>query len=261
MFPVLDTPPIHHAVAEAARAGIEQIILVMSSGQEAIGEYFGRVAGLEGALAERGNESLLSRMVEISEMAQISHVYQKQALGLGNAVLTARDSVGDEPFAVFLPDDVIWSDRPTIGDMIDVFDERGSSVIAVKEVPDEAVPNLGIVDPQPISDRLSEIVGMVEKPKLEDAPSNLAIIGRYVLPADVFDALERVRPGAIGEVQLTDAIAALIAGSKAYAYGFPGVHFDVGTPLGLLKASIYAAMQQPDLAGDLESWLGSKPFN
>ncbi len=261
MFPVLDTPPIHHAVAEAALAGIEQITLVISSGQEAIGQYFGRVAGLEAALAERSNESVLSRMLEISEMAQISYVYQKQALGLGHAVLTARSSVGDEPFAVFLPDDVIWSERPTIADMIDIFDERGGAVIAVKEVPDAAVPNLGIVDPRPISDRLSEIVRMVEKPRLEDAPSNLAIIGRYVLPAGVFDALEQVRPGAVGEIQLTDAMAALIPAAGAYAYGFPGVHFDVGTPLGLLKASVYAAMQRQDMAGDLESWLNSKPFN
>ena len=179
---------------------------------------------------------------------------------MGHAVLAARGSVGDEPFAVFLPDDLIWSERPTIAGMIDIFDERGSSVIAVKEVPDEAVPSLGIVDPRPMSDTLSEVLGVVEKPRLEDAPSNLAINGRYVLTPEVFDALERARPGAIGEIQLTDALAAVISTQRAYAYRFPGVHFDVGTPLGLLKASIYAAMQRQDMAADLRGWLGSDPY-
>lgn len=261
MLPVLDTPAIHHSVAEAAQAGIEQIVLVISAGHEATGQYFGRVAELEAALEKRGDERLLRQMVEISEMAEVSYVYQEQALGLGHAVLTARGSVGDEPFAVFLPDDLIWSETPTIGGMIDIFDERGSSVIAVKEVSDEAVPSLGIVDPRPMSDTLSEVVGVVEKPRLEDAPSNLAIIGRYVLTPEVFDALERVRPGAIGEIQLTDALAAVIPTQRAYAYRFPGVHFDVGTPLGLLKASIYAAMQRQDMAAELKGWLGSNPFN
>ena len=261
LLPVLDTPAIHYSVAEAAQAGIEQIVLVISAGHEATGQYFGRVAELEAALEKRGNERLLRQMVEISEMAEVSYVYQSQALGLGHAVLTARGSVGDEPFAVFLPDDLIWSETPTIGGMIDIFDERGSSVIAVKEVSDEAVPSLGIVDPRPISDTVSEVVGVVEKPRLEDAPSNLAIIGRYVLTPEVFDALERVRPGAIGEIQLTDALAGVIPTQGAYAYRFSGAHFDVGTPLGLLKASIYAAMQRQDMAADLKDWLGSNPFN
>ncbi len=255
MLPILDTPAIHHSVAEAAQAGIEQIVIVISAGHEATGEYFGRLAELEAALENRGNERLLRQMIEISEMAEVSHVYQDQALGLGHAVLAARGSVGDEPFAVFLPDDLIWSETPTIRGMIDIFDERGSSVIAVKEVPDEAVPSLGIVDPRRISDTLSEVVGVVEKPRLEDAPSNLAIIGRYVLTPEIFDALERVRPGAVGEIQLTDALAAVIPTQRAYAYRFPGVHFDVGTPLGLLKASIYAAMQRQDMAGDLKGWM------
>ena len=255
MLPILDTPAIHHSVAEAAQAGIEQIVLVISAGHQATGEYFGRVSELEAALENRGNERLLRQMVEISEMAEVSHVYQDKALGLGHAVLAARGSVGDEPFAVFLPDDLIWSETPTIGSMIDIFDERGSSVVAVKEVPDGAVPSLGIVDARPMSDTLSEVVGVVEKPRLEDAPSNLAIIGRYVLTPEVFDALERVSPGAVGEIQLTDALAAVIPTQGAYAYRFPGVHFDVGTPLGLLKASIYAAMRRQDMAGDLRDWL------
>ena len=255
MIPVLDCPPVHYAVREAARAGIERVIFVVSPGQEAIISYFERVPELESALEQRGNYALLRQMTEITEMAKISWVTQERQLGLGHAVLMAKASVGDEPFAVFLPDDVIWSETPTIGQMMDVHAAYGSPVVAVKRVPDEAVPSLGIVDPRPVTESVSEIEGMVEKPSLEDAPSNLAIIGRYVLTPEVFGELERVKPGAVGEIQLTDAIAALLPSQKAYAYEFPGVHFDVGTPIGLLKASVYAALQRPALADDFREWL------
>jgi UTP--glucose-1-phosphate uridylyltransferase len=255
MIPVLDKPAIHYAVEEAAQAGIEHIVFVITHDQEATGRYFDRIPELEHALERRGDEDLLEQMIEISEMAEISYVYQKQQLGLGHAVLTARAAVGDEPFAVFLPDDLILNDRPTIGRMIDIFDERGGCVIAVKEVPDAQVGSLGIVDPRPMGDNLSEILGLVEKPSLEDAPSNLAIIGRYVLTPQVFDEIEGATPGALGEIQLTDAIAALLSTQKAYAYRFPGVHFDVGTPEGLLKASVYAALQRDELPDGFREWL------
>lgn len=255
MFPILDRPAIHYAVEEAARAGIEHIVFVVAHGQEAIGQYFDRVPELEQALERRGHLAVLKQMLEISEMAEISYVYQKQPLGLGHAVLTARAAIGREPFAVFLPDDLIWSDAPTIGEMIELFSEHGSSIVAVKEVPDEAVPNLGIVDAERIDDRVSRIVGLVEKPSLEEAPSNLAIIGRYVLTPEVFDALARVRPGALGEVQLTDAISTLLSTQGVFAYRFPGAHFDVGTPIGLLKASVYLALQREDLSDDLRGWM------
>lgn len=255
LIPVFDTPAIHFSVEEAVSAGIEHIVLVISHGQEAVGQYFGGTAELEAALERAGRTDALKRMLEISEMAEISYAYQKRPLGLGHAVLTARAAVGNEPFAVFLPDDIIWGVAPTIARMAEVFSECGGSVIAVKEVPDEAVPSLGIVDPRAIDDAVSEIVGMVEKPSLDEAPSNLAIIGRYVLTPEVFDALEKVQPGALGEIQLTDAIASLLSTQKAYAYRFPGVHFDVGTPLGLLKASVYAALQRDDLSGDVRDWL------
>ena len=255
MIPVLDKPAIHYAVEEAAQAGIEHIVFVITHDQEATGRYFDRIPELEHALERRGDEDLLEQMIEISEMAEISYVYQKQQLGLGHAVLTARAAVGDEPFAVFLPDDLILNDRPTIGRMIDIFDERGGCVIAVKEVPDAQVGSLGIVDPRPMGDNLSEILGLVEKPSLEDAPSNLAIIGRYVLTPQVFDEIEGATPGALGEIQLTDAIAASLSTQKAYAYRFPGVHFDVGTPVGLLKASVYAALERDDLRDELREWL------
>ena len=256
MIPILDRPAIHYSVEEAAQAGIEHVIFVIARGQEAVGRYFERIPDLEQALKRRGDEAVLSQMLRISELAEISYVYQEQQLGLGHAVLTARSEVGAEPFAVFLPDDLIWSDDPTIGRMMEVFSKYGSAVLAVNEVPNEAIPSLGIIDPRPVDENLTEIVGMVEKPRLEDAPSNLAIIGRYVLPPEVFDALEEVRPGALGEIQLTDAIRMLLSTQKAYGYRFPGVHFDVGTPLGLLKASVYAALQRKDISGELKDWIG-----
>ena len=156
---------------------------------------------------------------------------------------------------MFLPDDVIWSDEPTIGGMIRVYEETGCCVVAVKEAPDEAVPNLGIVDVEAADGATSRIVGMVEKPKLEDAPSNLAIVGRYVLGPEVFDTLERVQPGALGEIQLTDAIAAHIESPGVRGYRFTGEHHDVGTPLGMLKASVTAALRRSDVGDDLREWL------
>ena len=256
MLPVLDTPTIHFAVEEAAKSGIENVILILAEHQDTVvSDYFEHVPDLERALERRGDQALLDRMRAISDMADVSYVHQREALGLGHAVLMASALVGDEPFAVFLPDDLIFHDSPTIGAMVDLYHEHGGSVIAVKEVPDEAVPHLGIVDPVPVTDRVSEIVRMVEKPALADAPSNLAIVGRYVLSPRVFEELRRVTPGALGELQLTDAIAAVLRSEKAYAYRFPGVHFDAGTPLGLLKASIYVALERDDISADLGSWL------
>ena len=255
MIPVLNEPAIQFSVREAADAGIEHIVFVISRGQEATNDYFQPVPSLEHALEERGNADLLKEMRDISSMMQTSFVYQDEPLGLGHAVLMAKDEIGDEPFAVFLPDDIIWADSPPIGDMIKVFSEQKSSVIAVKQVPDEAIPNLGVIDPEPLNDNVYRIKGMVEKPRLEDAPSNLAIVGRYVLTPEVFDALEQAPPGAIGEIQLTDAIEAVRAEQGAYAYKIVADHFDVGTPLGMLKASVYAALKRDDMARELKAWL------
>ena len=255
LIPVLDRPPLHLAVQEAAGAGIEHVVLVVSPGQQSVADYFGRKPDLEAALERRGDSSLLGRMLDISRMTDVSCVTQHEQLGLGHAVLMAREAVGGEPFCVLLPDDVIWSDAPTVGRMVGHHDALGGPIVAVKRVPDEAVPSLGIVDVQHVSGALSRITGMVEKPRLEDAPSNLAIIGRYVLPPQIFGALERAAPGAGGEIQLTDAIAALLSTQAAHAYEVPGVHFDVGTPLGLLKASAYDALRRPDTGTEFRRWL------
>ena len=255
MLPVLNEPAIQFSVREAADAGIEHIVFVISRGQEATNDYFQPVPALEEALGQRGNDELLKAMRDISTMVETSVIYQDEQLGLGHAVLTAKDEIGDETFAVFLPDDIIFSDSPVIGEMMSIFNEHGGSVIAVKRVPDESVPNLGIIDPEPLADNIYRIKGMVEKPRLEDAPSNLAVIGRYILTPEVFTALENAEPGAIGEIQLTDAIDAVRTEQGAFACEVTADHFDVGTPLGMLKASVYAALRRDDMSGELKEWL------
>ena len=255
MLPVLDEPAIQFSVREAAQAGIEHIVFVISRGQEATNDYFQPVPALERALEARGNTELLNKMRKISSMIETSFVYQDEQLGLGHAVLMAKDEIGNEPFAVFLPDDIIFSDTPVIGEMIDVFAEHGGSVIAVKKVSDAAIPSLGVIDPEPLSERVYRIKGMVEKPRLEDAPSNLAIVARYVLTPEIFDALEDTDPGANNEIQLTDALEAVRAKQGAYAYEFDAQHFDAGRPIGLLQASIYAALNRDDMADELKDWL------
>jgi UTP--glucose-1-phosphate uridylyltransferase len=255
MIPILDTPVVHLCVEEAARAGIRRIVFVVSRDQEAIARYFQPKPELEEALARRSSSELLDRMRSISAMADAQIVMQDELRGLGHAVLMAREAVGNEPFVVLLPDDVIWNDGATIGAMIELHRQRASNVIAVKHVPDSMVPMLGIVSASPVADGQLKVAEMVEKPALADAPSNLAIIGRYVLVPQIFDALEGVKPGAVGEIQLTDAIAELIGDPGVYAYEFPGDHFDVGTPLGLLKASVHAALKRDDMSGEFKVWL------
>ena len=256
LLPVFDRPSVHLCVEEAVSAGIEDIVFIVSEGQEeAIARYFGPQPALERALESRNDTALLERMRAISGMANVSFVTQTEQKGLGHAVLMAREAVGDEAFAVFLPDDVIWADSPTIGDMIEVHRETGGEVVALEEAPDEDVPSKGIVAIERVSDTTSRIVGMVEKPALEDAPSNLAIVGRYVLTAGIFDTLENTPAGALGEIQITDAIARHIESPGVYGYHFGGEHQDVGNPLGALKASVTEALRREESADDLREWL------
>ena len=256
-LPVFDTPSIHYCVEEAASAGVEEVVFVMSQNQDAIPRYFERRRDLERALEARGGGAALELARRIGEMAKITRVTQTEQRGLGHAVLTAREAVGDEPFAVFLPDDVIWADEPTIGGMIDAYERTGAFAVAVREASDAEIPNLGIVDVGSDDSQTSPILGMVEKPRLEDAPSNLAIVGRYVLGPEIFEALADAQPGALGEIQLTDGIAACLDAPGARAYRFEGEHHDVGTPLGMLKASISEALRREGLADDLREWLAS----
>ncbi len=256
LLPVFDRPSVHLCVEEAVSAGIEDIIFIVSEGQDGpISHYFGPQPGLENALASRNNVELLEQMREIAEMANVSCSIQTEQKGLGHAILMAREEVGDEAFAVFLPDDVIWADIPTIGEMIEVHGATGGNVVALEEVSDTDVPSKGIVAIKRISETRSRILDMVEKPALEDAPSNLAVVGRYVLTAEIFDTLQYTPAGALGEIQLTDAIARHIESPGVYGYHFGGEHQDVGNPLGALKASVTAALKRQDVADDLRAWL------
>ena len=255
MIPVLDHPALHYVVAEAAAAGIRDIVFVVSKNQETVERYFQTNRELEDALDSRGNTSKADEMRAITRMVNVSTVLQEQQLGLGHAVLMAREIIGGDPFAVFLPDDIILGEMPTIGSMIEQYRLHGSNVVAVKEVSDSVVPFLGIVDGIPVSESEYVLSGMIEKPSLEAAPSNLAIIGRYVLSPKIFDVLEHVEPGAVGEIQLTDAIKVMMDSPGVRAYRFPGLHFDVGTPAGLLKASINAALQRDEMKDDIVEWM------
>ena len=259
MLPLVDKPVIQYGVEEAVAAGVEQVIIVTSSQKRAIEDHFDHSYELEHLLEEKGDIEMLRRVRQIGDMVQISYVRQKEQLGLGHAVLMAQELVGHEPFAVILSDDVVSSDRPCIGQLIEVNRQTHASVIAVMEVPHDEVSRYGIVDPDPdySSDdpRLVKIRGVVEKPRPESAPSNLAIIGRYVLTPHIFGKLEETPRGAGGEIQLTDAIAALTSDQDVYAYAFEGRRFDAGTTMGWLKASVELALERHDIGAEFRRYL------
>ncbi len=255
LMPLVDRAAIQYVIEEAAEAGIEQVIVITAKGKEAIGDYFDRHLELEGSLSARGDSARLSMVRGLSEIVELTYVRQAEQLGLGHAVLCAARAVGDEPFAVILPDDIIASERGALSQLLDVYNEYGGSVIAVEEVPGPAIQNYGVVAPEPVADGVYRIRGMVEKPAPQDAPSNLGVVGRYVLTPEVFDCLTRVRPGAIGEIQLTDGIGMLLESQSAYALRFEGTRYDVGNPLGLLKASVSLALQREDMGPSFAEFL------
>jgi UTP--glucose-1-phosphate uridylyltransferase len=259
MLPLVDKPVIQYSIEEAVAAGIEHVIVVTSSQKRPIEDHFDHSYELEQMLEEKGDIENLRMMRQIGDMVQISYVRQKEQLGLGHAVLMAKEAVGHEPFAVMLPDDVVVGDRPCIGQLIETYRQTHGSVVAVMDVPDEEVSRYGVIDPDPDTDthdeRMHKVRRLVEKPQPQDAPSNLAIIGRYVLTPKIFDKLESTPKGAGGEIQLTDAIGALIAESDVYAYAFEGTRYDAGTTMGWLKASVELAMERPDIGGEFRRFL------
>jgi len=265
MLPLVDKPVIQYAVEEAVAAGIEQVIIVTSSQKRAIEDHFDVSYELEHLLEERGDVEMLRRIRHISDLAQVAYVRQKEQLGLGHAVLMAKELVGHEPFAVILSDDVVVGERPCIGQLIHAYNETHSSVVAVMEVPHEDTSRYGVIDSAPAGNeldhgRLYRVKGLVEKPNPEDAPSDLAIIGRYVLTPKIFDKLEQTQRGAGGEIQLTDAIEALMQEQEVYAYAFEGTRYDAGTTMGWLKASVELALQRPDLSAEFRDYLRSVPL-
>jgi len=252
MLPVLDKPLIQYAVDEAVDAGADTLIFVTNRYKHAIADYFDKAYELEAKLQEKGKGALLALVQgTLPKHVRAIFVTQPEALGLGHAVLCAKPVVGDEPFGVMLPDDLIWNGtgKGALRQMAEVGDKEGAGVIAVEEVPHEQTDKYGIVDAVPVDGRSARIRHMVEKPKPADAPSNLAVVGRYVLPGRIFELLERTTPGAGGEIQLTDAIEALLKEQgKVLAYRFEGTRFDCGNKAGLVRATMHMALQDPALA-------------
>src|SRR4030081_943081 len=260
MLTVVDKPQIQYVVEECVAAGIEHIIIVTGRGKSSIEDHFDASPLLEKFLEDKGKTEQVELVRSISDMVQISYTRQKEPLGLGHAVLVARDLVGDEPFAVLLGDVLIPGKNPATKQLIDVYEATGVGAIAVEEVPKEKTHLYGIVDgepaPQPpFGARLLRIRDLVEKPKPEDAPSNLAITGRYVLPPAIFDCLERTKPGAGGEIQLTDGMRTLAQEQGLWAYIYEGISYDAGDKLGFLKATVELALQNQELGKDFRAYL------
>jgi UTP--glucose-1-phosphate uridylyltransferase len=260
MLPLVDKPIIQYGVEEALAAGCDQIIIITGRGKTAIEDHFDVSYELEKMLEERGKTELLSIVRQISDMIHVAYVRQKEAMGLGHAVLMARELVGNEPFAVLLADDVIDAKKPCLRQMMDVFEESQCSIIATQEVNGPAISSYGVLDAKKIEGKFDgrafDVRSLVEKPKLEDAPSNLAIIGRYILTPTIFETLERTPLGAGGELQLTDGLRGLLsAGEKIFGYTFEGKRHDAGDKLGFLKATVEFALKRPDLGPDFAEYL------
>lgn len=257
MLPLVDKPLIQYVVEEAVASGIESVIIVTGRNKAPMEDHFDISFELEKLLEERGKLDLLKEMRAISEMARVSYVRQGEALGLGHAVLQARDLVGDEPFAVILSDDIIDSETPGLKQLLDVYEKYDAPVVGTMQVAGEAISRFGAIDVDEVEDGVYKIKDMVEKPNFSEAPSDLAIIGRYVLTPDIFDEIEKTAPGAIGEIQITDAMRSLLKKRPFYAVRFKGTRHDAGDKLGFLIATVEFALQRADLAPEFRKYLKS----
>lgn len=255
MLPLVDKPLIQYVVEEAVASGIESVIIVTGRGKSAIEDHFDISFELEQLLRERGKEEELKQTRAISEMARISYVRQREALGLGHAIYQARDLVGDEPFAVMLSDDIVDAETPALRQMLDVYEKYDAPVVGTMQVEGEAISRFGVIDAEEVSEGVFKIKDMVEKPPFDEAPSDLAIIGRYILTPDIFDEIERTQPGAGGEIQITDAMRALLKKRPFYAVRFQGTRHDAGDKLGFLIATVEFALKRPDLAPEFVEYL------
>lgn len=251
MLPILDKPTIQYIVEEAIESGIEDIIIVTGKGKRAIEDHFDSSFELEYSLREKGKLSLLEEVQKSSQMVDIHYIRQKEPKGLGHAIWCARKFIGNEPFAVLLGDDIVQAEKPCTKQMIEIYNRYRSSVLGVMAVSEEEVSRYGIVDGQKYDERFHTVRDLVEKPAKEDAPSNLAIMGRYILTPAIFDILENQKPGAGGEIQLTDAIAELNEHEAVYAYEFDGKRYDVGEKIGFIKTTIEFALQRNDLREEI----------
>jgi UTP--glucose-1-phosphate uridylyltransferase len=257
MLALVDKPIIQYGVEEAIASGIEHIIIITGRGKGTIEDHFDNSFELDATLERKGKHELLAVSRGVSSLARISYVRQREPLGLGHAVLCAKELVGDEPFAVILPDDVIAAQVPCLKQMIGVFDEKGGSVLATQTVEGPEISSYGVLagSQDPDNERIYNCTGMVEKPKFEEAPSKQAIIGRYVLTPRIFEMLEQTTPGAGGEIQLTDGLMALLKEEKIFGYTFEGKRFDAGDKMGMLEATVEFALSRADLGPQFREYL------
>jgi UTP--glucose-1-phosphate uridylyltransferase len=265
MLPLVDKPLIQYGVEEAIHSGIQDILIVTGRGKTAIEDHFDVSFELEQLLEARNKKDLLALVRSVSDV-NIAYVRQREALGLGHAVLRARDMVGHEPFAVVLSDDVIDAEIPCLRQLLDIYEFFGASVLALMEVPPDSISAYGVVDAEPVAhkgcgDRLYRIRSMVEKPARNEAPSNLAIIGRYILTPEIFASIEATAPGALGEIQLTDGLKHLLRNRPIYGYRFEGTRYDAGDKLGFLEATVEFALKRYDLGGPFRDYLKSLNLN
>ena len=257
MLPLVDKPLIQYAVEEAVASGIESILIITGRDKSAIENHFDISFELEHLLKERGKDAMFDEVRAVSDIAQISYTRQKQALGLGHAIYQAKDFVGNEPFAALLADDIIDSEKPALRQMIEVFEKYNAPVIATMQVEGEAISRFGVIDADEVSPGVYKIKDMVEKPAFADAPSDLAIIGRYIFTPDIFEAIEQTPPGSGGEIQITDAMRRLLQTRPFYAVKLAGTRHDAGDKLGFLKATVEFALKRADLGADFREYLKS----
>lgn len=255
MLPLIDKPLVQYVVEEAVASGIEQILFVTGRGKRAIEDHFDIAFELESLLYDKGKDLELHQVREIAEMANIFFVRQKEALGLGHAILCAKEFIGDEPFAVLLGDDIIDAGTPCLSQLLDVYESYRGPVLALEQVPMESISSYGCVAASNLRDRVYEVLDLVEKPPRSEAPSDLAIIGRYILTPDIFPILETQEPGKGGEIQLTDAIRTLAKTESIFGCRFEGVRHDCGDKLGFLKATVDMALKREEFNGDFEAFL------
>ena len=256
MLPLVNKPLIQYSVEEAVACGAEMVVIVTSTGKRAIEDYFDRSFELERVLSQKGDTRMVEQIRRLSEMADITFVRQKEQLGLGHAVLTCRNVIGDEPFFLLLPDDVFEYGSLVLENMADIYEYYNGSVVAAKRVPKAEVSRYGIVDAEKREERVFGVKDMVEKPAQDRAPSDLAVMGRYILTPDIFDILTETLPGAGGEIQLTDGLKTMARRGDVYAYEFLGERYDAGTPLGWLKTTFTIALKDPVLGPEMKTFWG-----
>jgi UTP--glucose-1-phosphate uridylyltransferase len=260
MLPIVDKPTIQYIIEEAIASGIEEILIVTGRNKKCIEDHFDKSVELEMELAKNHKDELLELVKDISDMVDIHYIRQKEPRGLGHAIHCAKSFVGDEPFAILLGDDIVYTDesqRPCLKQLMDCYDEYRTSILGVQSVDPENVSKYGIVDGIQIEDRVCKVKGLVEKPSKEDAPSNTAILGRYIVTPKIFEILENTKPGKGDEIQLTDALLELVKSEAMYAYNFEGKRYDVGDKLGFLEATVEYALRKPELRDEFIEYLKS----